>query len=456
MSNKVFSILKKRGFIGKNGPKASSVSSASLSKLIDTANEIEEAIKASHKPVKDSIYSYSASLSLGGDGIVACKNLDCRIERINSLARFALMYSDSVYINSFFSYYTEIDDDSNIDYIKRDFYDDLLALYEIYPLVEHGYVNFYSPEGGVCFSCQAKEFLGDFSANLFSSEYKSLQQAYLDKMIVTCEEDEGLYIFNYDGPPPYFDHISTSTGINIPEELVVRPSILKRIEKGEIVTLSKTVIKALGLHIDRAHDIATDVVHGIVTSGCLNTTFLTHHDLHIKFLNSLQNIPEVRKKNAISLEHLTSIVPFVEDVSLRDLLKVRQRESEAFVLYRQALNNAIDTFIKSGSAFTKQDARQLHGDVIAPSLAYLDKKVGQAKRDLISRPFRSLVGVVGAISFGILTGLIPPDMSNIAKTMGLVKFGADIIDQTMGTGDKENAITTDKFYFLWKVQNKQR
>jgi len=454
LSSGVLRILKKRGLIGKKGPKASSVRSLSLSELVDTANEIEHAIKAKHQPVKDPIYSFSASLSLGGDGSVGCKHLDCRIERLNKLARFALMYSDSVYINSFFSYYTEIDDDSHIEFLKEDFYDDLLVLHEVFPLIEHGHINLFSPELDVCFSCQAEEFLGEFSSKLFSREYKRLQRAYLDKMLVTCEGEQGLYIFNYDGPSPYFDHIGASTCIGVPAELANRPRILSRIEEGRIVTLSRTLVKELGLHLDRAHNIATDVIHGIVTSGCLNTTFLTHHDLHIKFLNSLHNVPEIRKKNTISLEHLTSIVPFLEDISLKDLMKVRERENEAFILYRKALNKAIDTFCRSGSEFTEQVARELHGDVIAPSLAFLDKKVNQAKRDLVSRPLRSLVGVVGAISFGILTGLIPPDMSNIAKAIGLVKFGADVIDQTMAVGDKENRIATDKFYFLWKVRNK--
>ena len=397
MSSEVLRILKQKDFFGKNGPKVSTLSSISLSRLVDAANEIEHAIKASHRPVKNPVYSYSASLSLSGDGTVGCQDLDCRIERINRLSRFALMYSDKVYINSFFSGYTDIADDSNIEYLKEGLYDDLLVLHEIEPLIEHGYISFFSPGTDVCFSCQAKEFLGESATKLFSGEYKKLQKAYLNKMSVTCELREGVYCFNYDGPPPYFDDVGASTCLDVPEELANRPRILDQIEKGEVVPLSKTLVKALGLHLNRAHDIATDIMHGIATSGCLNTTFLTHHDLHIAFLNSLQNVPEIRKKNAISLEHLTSIVPFVEDVSLKDLIKLRHREDEAFILYRQALNNAIDTFRSSGSEFTEQDARELHSEVIAPSLTYLDKKVSLAKKDLVSKPFRSLVGVVGVI-----------------------------------------------------------
>ncbi len=89
-------------------------------------------------------------------------------------------------------------------------------------------------------------------------------------------------------------------------------------------------------------------------------------------------------------------------------------------------------------------------------MADLDRKVKKAKRDLVRKPFRSLVGVVGAISFGILTGLVTQDTATLAKTIGLVKFGSDLIQDTMALGDKENPISNDKFYFLWKLQKKTK
>ncbi len=51
---------------------------------------------------------------------------------------------------------------------------------------------------------------------------------------------------------------------------------------------------------------------------------------------------------------------------------------------------------------------------------------------------------------------MPADMSTVAKTIGLVKFGADMIEHTMALGDKDNSIKSDHFYFLWKVQKKVR
>jgi len=98
----------------------------------------------------------------------------------------------------------------------------------------------------------------------------------------------------------------------------------------------------------------------------------------------------------------------------------------------------------------------LRADVIDPSIAQLDSKVKQAKRDLVKKPIRSLIGVVGVISFGISTGIVPPDMATIAKAIGLVKFGSNMIEHTMAIGDEEDAIKNNNFYFLWKLRKKAK
>lgn len=456
MTIEVLQILQEHDLLGKKGPNASTISSLSLSSVVEIAQKIEEAIRVYHRPVRNPLFCHSASLALGG-GAIECSNIDCRLDRINKLSRFALMYSDNVYINSFFSGYVDIDDHSHLEFLKENLYDDLLIVHEIRPLLDRGYISFFSPEMDVCFACQAGEFLGESAAKRFSEEYKKLQEVYLCKMSVTCEVEGGVCYFEYDGLYPYLDHGGFYLPWRTPPSaLIKRPRIIARLERGNVVPLSKSLIKELGLHVDKAHEVATNVINGIVTSGCLNTSFLTENDLHISLLNSLHEFPEIREKNNIALKHLTSLVPFVEDVALGDMVKLRQREEEAFVVYRQALDSAIGDFAASVKRFTEKDALELYNDVIAPSIATLDRKVNQAKRDLISKPLRSITGVVGAISFGILTGLVPQDMSNIAKAIGLLKIGADMIEHTMALGDKEDSVKKDQFYFLWKVKNKAK
>ena len=274
------------------------------------AFEIESKIRKSYQPAKSNLFSHSASLNLGG-GIVECSNIDCRISRIRKLARFSSLYSDEVYINSYFAYYKDPDLWEDIDTAHQFLLDDLLVVYEILPLIEQGFIKFFSPRTNFCFSCQAKQFISRSALRKFDVHYKNLKSEYLNNLNVTCELDNDEYIFSLDAPTPFLDHPHCLIEHDLPYPIMQRHSILDKINRGIQVNISKTLIKELGFHNQLAHDVATDVIFGLASSGALHTSFLTENDIHIAFLNALQGPRKIREKNLIALNQLSLIVPFV-------------------------------------------------------------------------------------------------------------------------------------------------
>lgn len=453
--NSILQFLKEKNLINKRGPRDRLIDSLSLTDFVDIAQELESIIKSGHKPVQNSIFSHSASFGLGGSSS-ECSHIGCRLERIDKLARFALMYSDKVFIGSFFSQYADINSVDQLKRAKEGLFDDLLIVKSISPLLENGLINFFAPETNMCFSCQARRFIGGKAESLLDRSNRKLQADYLCNMSAEAERNSNGYSFICNGPVPFFDHARVGTRFIAPEALIKRPSILEKIEKGNTVSLSKTLIKDLGLHLEYAHQIVANAIYGLATSHCLKTTFLTENDLHIQFLNTLHSNSKTRNRNLIAEKHLTSILPFVADVDLKNLIKLRQREEEAFILYRQALNQAIENFNSASGEFSEKDAQALYSDIIAPSLAQLDIKIKNAKKDLIEKPLRSLIGVVGVLSFGLLTGIVPSDISEIVKVLGLLKFGTDFIQDGMAIGSNERSVMKDQFYFLWKVRKNSK
>jgi hypothetical protein len=450
---KLIHFLRSRDLISPAGVNEREISSYNLSKFVDLSAEIEKIIEDGHQPINNPFFSHSASLGLGGSAL-ECRSVSCRLERINKLARFALMYSDKVVISSFFADYKNLSDKELLNQALQRFYEDLIVLFEMKSAISNGFIQFFSPETRICFTCQAEMFLGKQAASRFSSSYNALQNEFLNNMSVTCEKRHDEYGFLCNGPYPYFDHGVVCMCDNHHQEILKRARILKNIQTGNPVNISKALTKKLKLHEGYAHQVATNAIYGLSTSKCLNTNFLTENELHLNLLNSLQTDDEIVNRNKLASNHMTSIVPFVEDVDINDLIKLRKREKESFIIYRKALAQAISEFVQSSGTFTEKDAKSLYSDVIAPSLASLDQKVKKAKKDLISKPVRSLTGVVGAISFGLLTGIIPTDISAIASAIGLAKFGSDFIKDTMATGDQEDVIKEQQYYFLWKVRQK--
>jgi hypothetical protein len=115
----------------------------------------------------------------------------------------------------------------------------------------------------------------------------------------------------------------------------------------------------LKLNETLAHGIVSDSIFGLASSACLNTAFLTENDLHIKFLKSLNTNHEVSRRNLIAEKYLTTMVPFLEEIELKNLFKIRDREQEAFFLFRQALNKSIDEFQSLPESFTERHAQSI-------------------------------------------------------------------------------------------------
>jgi hypothetical protein len=276
-------------------------------------------------------------------------------------------------------------------------------------------------------------------------------------MSVCAEKRDTEYWLVCDGPTPYFEHGSAAFVRDDPwGRIAAMPRIMKRIESGQRVDLSKTLVQKLGVHKWWAEKSARNIAYNLMATQILGTSFVTDNNVDTLFLNWFSGDHRIENTNSVVARHLVSIVPFLEDVRIPDLIRVRDRERESFILYRQALKEAIGNFRNKATAFTEKEAQEVYSDVIAPRLTLLDRRVSIAKRDLMSKPLRSLVGLAGAITFGIYTGIIPAELAEIARTIGFTKLGADILEKIMAVGDSKKAIREDHMYFLWKVHRKTK
>lgn len=198
--------------------------------------------------------------------------------------------------------------------------------------------------------------------------------------------------------------------------------------------------------------IANSATFGILSSEILKTSFLTDNPLDISFLKTISNNPDIDARNNIAFEHLSSMVPFVGDIRIPDLLKLRNREEEAFLNYRKALNKAVGEFTSRDAAFTKKQAREIYSDVIEPRLAALDQRVKVAKKDLLKKGIRSVATVAGVISFGLYSGFFSAETAELIKNLGLAKIVYDAAQTAIPIGEAKSAIKTDDLYFLWKAK----
>lgn len=226
--------------------------------------------------------------------------------------------------------------------------------------------------------------------------------------------------------------------------------------QGQLVPLGQNIRRRLKIHDELAEIVTNRIAYEIAKAQSLNTTLLTSKSFFSSFLNAISNNPDIEQRNLIAMQHLSSIVPFAEDIEIKELVKLRERESLSFINYRKALNDAIDELRSSKTVFTEREARVLYSDVIAPNLASLERSVNDAKRHLRVQPIRSTIALVGVVAFGLYTGFIPTEMIEITKLLGLGKIAIDLQKEILALRDAEKTIRNEGFYFLWKVQRKSK
>ncbi|HEX5735364.1 MAG TPA: hypothetical protein VF131_21215 [Blastocatellia bacterium] len=452
---RVFELLRENNFISRKGVRLSAIESIPKNKIIDIAQAIVTETKLPVDKRDATLFSHSASLSLGGSR-EECEKLACRTQKINELVRFALFYSDKVYINNFFSGYIHLKDLKDESKIKARFYDDVCLMQILKPFFESKHILLFTSPEHRCPNCWANLSFGPDASNRLKKEYRRLAREYFENTSVKLFQRNGAYGVLFEGPEPYYEHGRGVISPTPPPALNSMPRVLQRAKSIEGVTLSKATSKKLEFHKAFATEVLNNISFELSASHFLNTSFLTEKMLHVSFLQSISNNPDIERRNAIAYKFLTSIVPFAEDVEIKDLIKLRRREEEAFIQYRRALNEAIDEFKTSDVAFNERQARTLYSDVIAPQLSMLDQKVQVAKKDLVTKAYRSILAVTGAISFGIYTGFIPTEMAEMAKVLGFTKVGADILEKLLPLGDAASAVKNDEMYFLWRARKLQK
>jgi hypothetical protein len=154
----LFHVLEYEGIIENGEVNEAKVFQLPFSKLIDIA---DASISNSSTLEKYKDASYTSSFGLGGYPS-ECTYIDCRLKKIEQLARFSVLYADRVIIKNFMADYSssEHPPDEDSEWFRQRFTDDLRVLLQVRPLIEAGVIHLADPVNSICMACLAKRGYG--------------------------------------------------------------------------------------------------------------------------------------------------------------------------------------------------------------------------------------------------------------------------------------------------------
>ncbi len=439
---------------------ADAVRRLGLKELVDLATMISHASKPETRTVGNSPFIQGAAISLAG-GRDECTEVDCRVTRAGQFAQYALMLCDSAYVYSPFGEYEPNewhqpwDDD---DFTRDMFLGDLTVLCELRPLIEAGIVVPFSPPPDVCPQCLAQNQFGKDADRRFEAAGKALRKELNNRVSMTIMRLGPELGLTFDGPESIVPHGGGGLVLqSLPPEIRRMPRVMARLRRGEGYRVPLSLRQRLPFARHLAARVIQSVVYGLTVADSLRGSYVTDSEAHVRFLNAFGADPAAVRRNKLAHTHLASAIPFLPDVEIPSLLRLRTDEPESFLLYRRALGNAMQEFKdERPSDLSAARAKDLYGDVIQPELARLDRRLQEARRGAVSAAVRSGLGWAAVLSFGLYTGIVPTELAAAAKALGLTKVAADILTQGAVAIDAEREIRQESFYFLWQVRKLAR
>jgi len=458
----VYDLLQKNGLINDSIIEKRIMHDWSINNILDFNEKINLSIKPVHKIMGDDLptYQFIASAEISGQEYGGCMGTGCRVENIDKLTRFATLWADKVYIHSYFDEHkimlqaSVVSESYSNDFNFRYHYlGHIKCLLRLKPLVENRIVEIVRGEAALCPTCMAEKInecneirnLVVKYVEVLTNEYRKMVSAKLIRDVSL--EKFGIYSIEVKVPEEINHHKLMKRMLHkLPEWLETR-----YMNTETNVTLGKRDMKKLGIPDSYIQNIASSVIFSqmLYTLQGLNASFLTNSHIEVQLLNYIANSDENINKNQILQRELACELPILLGIPLESLLEIREKEHEAFLVYRDAIRVATDEYMSKG--LNPEDAKQLYEDIILPKLNSLNLAVKVIK-DRAWRNLKLDIGVLVTCGvFGLLSNLLAMQIPLLAASGIALKDIAKNLRDGLVTPSE---IKENDFYFLWKSSKK--
>ena len=338
-------------------------------KIGDLCLEISERLPRPTR-IPKSPFSFMGNSSLGGDWL-PCSAPYCRLNAVESMARFTALYADAVILPDQFEILHDGIETISHEAIGTKSHDryclemavHLHVLQYLRPLIDYGLITFgRTAHRRLCMSCYAKA-LGESSI-----EYLNKLTASLRFLEARYQKEIAYKVINFDG-----DIDIEQTG---PEDLVPHASaIIKLWEAPKSIMAKRDQVpfkltarqaKACGMGHGEVTHILDDLLRQNFYGNTVGVSYLTQRDIDLALLRQLE--PNARKakvsRGPTTPTAFSHALPVIDQIDVTKILALRKAEGAAFAVYREALVKGLNQ-----KDLTLSQQMEFFRDVIQPEIA---------------------------------------------------------------------------------------
>ncbi len=336
-------------------------------------------------------FGFMANTPLSG-GSSPCSEIDCRIARVDTLARFAALYADHVAIRNPFADYSP---DMPVSILRQRLVGDIAVMLRLEPLIEAGVVTVTPPVVAMCARCS------------------SVFEAQRDQLVEAIQSAEDGLVERYMGRITVKRESTGCVGVYGPEEFVVHGAQFFQTPPESVFSGRLTRSRKERLVRAVISPLLEDVYHHHIHSRHTGLNYLTDRELDLAVIRSVGG-PALKPINRALMKGLSHSVPIIMRMPIQEILQLRTEEAESFAVYR----HAIASIVRDADLSTDTAIEDVFEAKLLPELAKVDLAVKNAHK-LASRGIKHEVGIsAAAISMGMLVGTVQPTIGAVLAALG--------------------------------------
>jgi hypothetical protein len=354
-------------------------------------------------------FTFLASKSLRGEA--ACGEFGCRIEKLDTLGRYAALYANQIILP------LPLTDPSTIDgpeEAAQEVSMAALALLRLRPLFDSGILY---PVIRRSFHCRHTLRWCQDMQEIVDRASLDMMRALKDDFSVRFQLPDRaptrvptLYV---EGPEDFLEHGEIVMLFDEPEEW--RAKRWKFDDEGVVEIRGDRKFAALyRIFIGIAEDTSFYLAYG----RNRNARLLTNLPGETFLLDALTRDDEVSASSAALHDCMTHSLPLLADLPISRLLAIRHEERDSFERYRLAVRQILLRVSQAGKRIRKKEMRQLFQERIEPELAKMKSELHQERRRQQRRVGLGLAGLAAMVGIGAF-GAIVPGVTAAATTAGV-------------------------------------
>jgi len=196
--------------------------------------------------------------------------------------------------------------------------------------------------------------------------------------------------------------------------------------------------------------IVSDLMSQQFMARVWRTRYLSSRRRDLELLNKI-NAGRERVVSDSLVRALEHALPVVFGLKPESMIKLREKEGEAFQVYRDALDKVL-----KGAGKSEAEIREAFNDVVRPEINKLEAAVVSSRKIARSAIGEKIIFGSGLMAVGLLANVIPTGFGAAASWLGGAAFANELLREASKLIREPPEVRQSDFYFLWKLQQRAR